>query len=141
MKYKDLPESKAVGLATNTNDLADLFEKATKESPGPFEYHGPAVGGPRSCRLLFQREMEGFTDMVALPYLYDYEEMAAEFFGDRFALEVRYNPPNAPSKMVVKGWEVRRIVIGHHIIVVVLAAWVPTNRYTPVNGEGPPSPE
>ena len=60
LNYDELPESKFVGEASRTNDLIRVIQKAVGVDVF-FHYTERALGGPCSCRLLFQEKVSGLT--------------------------------------------------------------------------------
>lgn len=121
--YSNLPQSELVGVAANREDMTRVLEVVTQGGLH-FSYFDRALGGPRSCRLLFQEHVDGLTTTPPFCRPFSPKETADEFFNEKFMEEVRCDPFDAPSQRESKGWEIRVAQVSGKTVVIVLAVWV-----------------
>ncbi|MEK7135212.1 MAG: hypothetical protein AAB780_00705 [Patescibacteria group bacterium] len=121
MRYEDLPESELVGKGCLMATLFLLLVKATENRTAVFTHTDRAIGGPRSCRLLFTKPDPTYTETVAFPDPLNCGTAAATLI--QFAkTEARF--PTRPNEHLKKGFEIRTGKSGGRKFVIVLADWV-----------------
>lgn len=126
LQVAELPNSKLVGKTATVPGFEKLLVIAANgHHPLLFHYFDRALGASRSCRLLFQDEVPGFTRTCPFPRPFDVTMTAREFFRADFMRQVRYDPIHAPSPRSKKGWEVRVANVDDKPVIIVWSAWVP----------------
>jgi hypothetical protein len=115
----ELPQSEPVIASANYNFIASALLAIIREGE-TFDFVEIVKGAPRSGRLLSSTPIDA---SVALPKKLSRFGVAHEL--EKLLGEARFDPPIPTSSSVLRGWEIRKIVINGTPAALIWAAWVP----------------
>jgi hypothetical protein len=121
VRYENLPESELIGKASSQVTLFFLLIAAAGKQTATFTHIDRALGGPRSCRLMFQEAVPSYTETVALREPLNCAIATVELL-DLAHSEARYTPQ--PQPQAEKGWEIRVAEADGKKFIIALAEWV-----------------
>jgi hypothetical protein len=114
----ELPPSEEVTASANYNFIASALVAIIPEGE-TFDFVEIVKGAPRSGRLLSQTSTG---TSVALPTKLTRFGVAHEL--EKLLSQARFDPPGQPSPSMLKGWEIRKVVIDGTLAALIWAAWV-----------------